>query len=88
MTAKPIHTNQINSLMGSVSPLVIIVVRLAGDYDSKPIPIAINNTVFEVSFSNKMADFFYSSSFRAAAAVVRKVAMTYQRRPKSHSNGL
>lgn len=56
MPANPIHPDELNSLMSSVSSLVIIDVRLADDYDFKRIPNAINNPVFDVQFSNKMAE--------------------------------
>lgn len=56
MPANPIHPDELNSLMTSVSSLIIIDVRHADDYNFKRIPNAINNPVFEVAFSNKMAE--------------------------------
>lgn len=56
MPANPIHPDELNSLMASVSSLVIIDVRLADDFDFKRIPNATSNPVFEVSFSNKMVE--------------------------------
>jgi polyisoprenoid-binding protein YceI len=56
MPANPIHPDELNSLMTSVSALIIIDVRHADDYDFKRIPNAISNPVFEVAFSNKMAE--------------------------------
>ena len=56
MPANPIHPDELNALMSSVSSLIIIDVRLADDYDFKRIPNAINNPVLEVEFSNKMAE--------------------------------
>lgn len=56
MPANPIHPDELNSLMASVSSLIIIDVRLADDFAYQHIPTAINNPVFEVPFASKMPE--------------------------------